>query len=259
MLVFYTVLITLVFAIIGYLFGNILFGDIFSFFLRKNVRLVGSGNVGGMNSMRTFGKWYGLTVMLLDGIKSYSAVICCWCIFLFSIKIWFPNHSMYCLIYIGGLFTTIGHCFPIKYLIHIKEKDKTKWIGGKGMMTTAGAIAAISPYLAAITFTIWVIVVIISRYASLASILCTLIAPFFIFIKQLDLMYLFGNNLFNNSLNFISDSEYSQHLMLFISLFIIIFLSSLFVLYRHKSNLIRIKQDTERKIFNKESYEKTNI
>ena len=56
MLVFYTVLITLVFAIIGYLFGNILFGDIFSFFLRKNVRLVGSGNVGGMNSMRTFGK-----------------------------------------------------------------------------------------------------------------------------------------------------------------------------------------------------------
>ena len=72
-------------------------------------------------------------------------------------------------------------------------------------------------------------------------------------------MYLFGNNLFNNSLNFISDSEYSQHLMLFISLFIIIFLSSLFVLYRHKSNLIRIKQGTERKIFNKESYEKTNI
>ena len=77
MLIFYTVLITLAFAIIGYLFGNILFGDIFSFFLRKNVRLVGSGNVGGTNSMRTFGKWYGLTVMLLDGIKSYTAVICC--------------------------------------------------------------------------------------------------------------------------------------------------------------------------------------
>ena len=79
------------------------------------------------------------------------------------------------------------------------------------------------------------------------------------YIKQLDLMYLFGNNLFNNSLNFISDNEYSQHLMLFIGLFIIIFLSSLFVLYRHKSNLIRIKQGTERKIFNKENYEKTNI
>ena len=259
MLIFYTVLTTLAFAIIGYLFGNILFGDIFSFFLGKNVRLVGSGNVGGTNSIRTFGKWYGLTVMLLDGIKSYSSVICCWCIFLFSINVWFPNHSMYCLIYIAGLFATIGHCFPIKYLININKKDKTKRIGGKGMMTTAGAIAAISPYLAAITFTIWVIVVIKSKYVSLGSILCTLTAPFFIFIKQLDLMYLFGNNLFNNSLNFISDSDYSQHLMLFIGLFIITFLSSLFVLYRHKSNLIRIKQGIENKVFNRKSYEKTNI
>ena len=77
MLIFYTILISLVFAIIGYLFGNILFGDIFSFFLGKNVRLVGSGNVGGTNSMRTFGKRYGLIVMLLDGIKSYTAIICC--------------------------------------------------------------------------------------------------------------------------------------------------------------------------------------
>ena len=56
MLIFYTILISLVFAIVGYLFGNILFGDIFSFFLGKNVRLAGSGNVGGTNSMRTFGK-----------------------------------------------------------------------------------------------------------------------------------------------------------------------------------------------------------
>lgn len=258
MIIFYTILISLVFAIIGYLFGNILFGDIFSFFLGKNVRLVGSGNVGGTNSMRTFGKWYGLIVMLLDGIKSYTAIICCWSIFLFSINNWSPNHSMYCLIYIAGLFATIGHCFPIKYLIHIKDKDKTKWIGGKGMMTTAGIILAISPYLAIITFTIWVIIVVISKYVSLGSMLCTLITPFFVFIKQLDLMYLFGNSLFNNSLNFINDSVYSQHVWLFIGLFLIIFLSALFVLYRHKSNLIRIKQGTERKIF-KKSYEKTNI
>lgn len=126
-------------------------------------------------------------------------------------------------------------------------------------MTTAGAILAISPYLAIITFTIWVIVVASSRYVSLGSMFCTLIAPFFVFIKQLDLMYLFGNSLFNNSLNFINDSAYSQHVWLFIGLFIIIFLSALFVLYRHKSNLIKIKQGTERKIFNKKSYEKTNI
>ena len=127
------------------------------------------------------------------------------------------------------------------------------------MMTTAGAILAISPYLSIITFTIWVIVVLSSRYVSLGSMLCTLIAPFFVFIKQLDFMYLFGNGLFNNSSSFINDSSYSQHVWLFIGLFIIIFLSALLVLYRHKSNLIRIKCGTERKIFNKKSNENKNI
>ena len=84
MLIFYSILVTLSFAIIGFLFGNILFGDIFSILLRKNVRTTGSGNVGGTNSMRAFGKWYGICVMYLDGAKSYIAIVCCWCIYLFS-------------------------------------------------------------------------------------------------------------------------------------------------------------------------------
>ena len=250
MLIFYLVLITLSFAIIGYLFGNILFGDIFSFLLKKNVRATGSGNVGGTNSIRAFGKRYGLCVMLLDGVKSYLSIVCCWCIYLFSIYKWFPNnHNFYSLIFVAGLFATIGHCFPIKFLIHIKDKDKFKLIGGKGMMTTGGMIAAISPYLALVTLTIWIIVVLSSKYVSLSSMLCTLLSPFFVFVKQLDLLYLFGNSLFNNSLHFINEAPYLNHLFLFIGLFMIMFLSSLIVLYRHKSNIKNIISGNERKIF----------
>ena len=251
MLIFYSILVTLSFAIIGFLFGNILFGDIFSILLRKNVRTTGSGNVGGTNSMRAFGKWYGICVMFLDGAKSYIAIVCCWCIYLFSFTKWFPNnHNLYFLIYIAGLFTTVGHCFPIMFLINFNDKDKSKWIGGKGMMTTGGIIAAISPYIALITFSVWVIVVASSRYVSLGSMICTLISPFFVFIKQLDLIYLFGNSLFGNTLDFVNESPYQQHLKLFIALFCIMILSALIVLYRHKSNIKKIKDGNERTITN---------
>lgn len=249
MLILYSSLVTLSFIVIGYLFGNILFGDIFSIFLKKNVRNIGSGNVGGTNSMRVFGKGYGICVMFLDGAKSYIAIVCCWCIYLFSIGKWFPtNHNLYSLIFVSGLFTTIGHCFPIMFLINFKDKDKSKWIGGKGMMTTGGIIAAISPYIALITFSIWVIVVASSRYVSLGSMLCTLISPFFVFIKQLDLIYLFGNSLFGNTLNFVNESPYSKHLILFAILFCIMILSASIVLYRHKSNIKKIKDGNERTI-----------
>ena len=79
--------------------------------------------------------------------------------------------------------------------------------------------------------------------------LCTLLTPFFVFVKQLDLLYLFGNSLFNNSLHFINETSYLNHLFVFIGLFMIMLLSSLVVLYRHKSNIKNIISGNERKIF----------
>lgn len=79
--------------------------------------------------------------------------------------------------------------------------------------------------------------------------LCTLLLPFFVFVKQLDLLYLFGNSLYSNSLHFINEAPYLNHLFLFIGLFMVMFLSSLIVLYRHKSNIKNIISGNERKIF----------
>ena len=77
MLTFYSALIVLLFIVLGYGFGNILFGDIFSLLFKKDVRKIRSGNVGGTNSIRAFGKLKGLSVMFLDAVKSYITIICC--------------------------------------------------------------------------------------------------------------------------------------------------------------------------------------
>ena len=253
MLVFYAILIVLLFAVLGYGFGNILFGDIFSLLFKKDVRKIGSGNVGGTNSIRAFGMLRGLSVMFLDAIKSYLAIICCWGVFIGTINNWFTNnHILYALIYIGGLFAVIGHCFPIKFLINLKQHDsKTKWIGGKGMSSTAAIFFAISPYLGICLFGIWLIVLLCSRYVSLSSVLSSLIAPFLVFVNQLDLMYLFGNSIFNNSLFFVQEAKYSEHLSLFLIIFTILFLCSLIILMRHKTNLAKIQKKEETKVFSK--------
>ena len=257
MLIFYSVLVVLLFVVLGYGFGNILFGDIFSVLLKKDVRNIGSGNVGGTNSIRAFGKLRGLCVMFLDAIKSYLAIICCWGIFIGTISKWYSdNHTLYALIFIGGLFTVVGHCFPMKFLIHLKDKQSiSQWLGGKGMSSTGAIFFAISPYLGLGIFAVWFIVILCSRYVSLSSVLSALIATFFVFIKQFDLMYLFGNSIFNNSLTFIQDANYSTHLPLFGIIFAILFLCSLIILFRHKSNLANIRAKKERKIFSKKKKE----
>ena len=253
MLTFYSALIVLLFIVLGYGFGNILFGDIFSLLFKKDVRKIGSGNVGGTNSIRAFGKLKGLSVMFLDAVKSYITIICCWGIFIGTINDWFPdNHTLYALVYIGGLFAVIGHCFPIKFLMHLNHhRSAAKWVGGKGMSSTVAIFFVISPYLGISLFEIWFIVLLCSRYVSLSSILSSLTAPFLVFVKQLDLMYLFGNSIFNNTLFFVQEANFSEHLSMLLIIFTILFLCSIIILIRHKTNLINIHNKKERKIFDK--------
>jgi glycerol-3-phosphate acyltransferase PlsY len=71
------VLIAIAFAVIGYLFGNILFGSILGKILGKNFRRFGSQNIGATNVSRVMGKPLGLLVAVLDCVKGYIAVIIC--------------------------------------------------------------------------------------------------------------------------------------------------------------------------------------
>jgi len=147
---------------ISYLMGSIPFGLILTkIFLKKDIREVGSGNIGATNVLRTGNKTIGYLTLILDVIKAVIPVL--------YIKFKFPE-----LIYISSFSVFIGHVFPVWL----------KFKGGKGVATYVGILFAIN-YILGIVFAFsWLIIFFISKYSSLGSILSSLAIPIFIFFNS---------------------------------------------------------------------------
>ena len=144
---------------ISYFLGSIPFGLILTkVFLKKDIRKVGSGNIGATNVLRTGNKTIGYLTLIFDVLKAVIPVL--------YIKLNFPEF-----VYISSLSVFIGHVFPAWL----------KFRGGKGVATYLGILFSIN-YILGIVFIIsWLIIFIISKYSSLGSILASLIIPIFIF------------------------------------------------------------------------------
>ena len=147
---------------ISYLMGSVPFGLILTkIFLKKDIREVGSGNIGATNVLRTGNKTIGYLTLILDVLKAIIPVL--------YIKFKFPE-----LIYIGSLSVFLGHVFPL-------------WLrfkGGKGVATYVGILFSIN-FIFGIVFALsYLIIFFISKYSSLSSILATLIIPIFIFLNS---------------------------------------------------------------------------
>ena len=147
---------------ISYLMGSIPFGLILTkIFLKKDIREVGSGNIGATNVLRTGNKTIGYLTLILDVIKAVIPVL--------YIRFKFPE-----LIYISSLSVFIGHVFPVWL----------KFNGGKGVATYVGILFSIN-YILGIVFAFsWLIIFFISKYSSLGSILSSIIIPIFIFFNS---------------------------------------------------------------------------
>ena len=147
---------------ISYLMGSIPFGLILTkIFLKKDIREVGSGNIGATNVLRTGNKTIGYLTLILDVIKAVIPVL--------YIKFKFPE-----LIYISSLSVFIGHVLPVWL----------KFNGGKGVATYVGILFSIN-YILGIVFAFsWLIIFFISKYSSLGSILSSLTIPIFIFLNS---------------------------------------------------------------------------
>ena len=140
----------------GYCIGSIPFGLVLTRLVgRKDIRKIGSGNIGATNVLRTGSKVLALFTLILDGGK--GALIT----FLF-IEFWGFEIGL-----IAGLTSVIGHNFPIWL----------KFIGGKGVATTLGVLITVSWPLGILTCFFWLIVAMISRYSSLAALVSLGIAP----------------------------------------------------------------------------------
>ena len=143
---------------ISYLMGSIPFGLILTkVFLKKDIRKIGSGNIGATNVLRTGNKIIGYLTLILDVIKAAIPVL--------YIKFNFPE-----LVYISSLSAFIGHVFPAWL----------KFKGGKGVATYVGILFSINYILGFVFIASWLIIFFILRYSSLGSILATFIIPIFI-------------------------------------------------------------------------------
>ena len=147
----------------SYLLGSIPFGLIITkIFLGKDIRNIGSGNIGTTNVLRTGKKSLAAATLLFDVLKGYVSILIAYKYF---------NE----LIYLSALICFIGHIYPVWL----------KFKGGKGVATYLGIILGISFTLGLIFGVAWIIIAIIFRYSSLSSILGSMIVSIYsIFIND---------------------------------------------------------------------------
>ena len=190
-----TLEILLVFFL-SYISGSIPFGLILTkIFLNKDLRNTGSKNIGATNVLRTGNKLIAGFTLLLDISKGLVPVM--------ITNYYFPN-----LIYLSGLLAFLGHIFPVWL----------KFEGGKGVATYLGIIFALSLKLGLIFCVMWIIIIFLTKFSSLSSIL----SAWIIF-----LISLLEKNL---DLNFF------------------LFIVFVIILYTHRQNIVRLKNKTEHKI-----------
>ena len=145
----------LITALISYLFGSIPFGYIFTkLLLKKDIRDVGSGNIGATNVLRTGNKSLGYLTLVLDIAKAVVPVI--------YIKFNYPD-----LVYISALCAFLGHLFPAWL----------KFKGGKGVATFVGILISINIYYAVVFGIVWILTFLTSKYSSLSSLLASVSIP----------------------------------------------------------------------------------
>ena len=149
-------------GIISYLMGSIPFGLILTkIFLKKDIREIGSGNIGATNALRTGNKLIGFSTLILDVLKAVIPVL--------YVKINFPDA-----IYISALCSFIGHVFPVWL----------KFKGGKGVATYVGILFSLNIIFGFVFGICWLIIFFISKYSSLASLIGSLSIPVYILIIE---------------------------------------------------------------------------
>ena len=139
----------------SYFLGSIPFGYLLTkIFLQKDIREIGSGNIGATNVLRTVNKYIGYTTLLLDILKAIIPII--------FVKFYYIDY-----LYIASLCVFLGHVFPIWL----------KFKGGKGVATYVGILCCLNIYLGISFGIVWLISFFIFKYSSLSSLLGSLSIP----------------------------------------------------------------------------------
>lgn len=150
-------------ALCSYLLGSVNWSVIISKLVyHKDVRNFGSGNAGMTNMLRTFGKGSAVAVAIGDFSKSIITVLVSRLLFAH-----FFGALPFDIGYVAGVFTILGHLFPLYF--HFK--------GGKGVLTALGMILIIDPLVFAIVLSIAILILLICKIVSAASIIGAALYP----------------------------------------------------------------------------------
>ena len=173
-----------------------------------DVRDFGSGNAGATNTFRVLGAKAGIFVMALDIFKGLTAVTLATVLMQLG---FIPEPQLILFKLVFGISAVLGHIFPI----YVGFK------GGKGVATLLGMVLSINPVVAAICVAVFMIVLLISRYVSLSSIISTIAFPV--------------------TLRLTNIQPNDEILVIFGLVF------SIAVIFTHKKNILRILNGTENK------------
>ncbi|MBP7132373.1 MAG: glycerol-3-phosphate 1-O-acyltransferase PlsY [Aquabacterium sp.] len=151
------VLLSVLGALVGYLIGSLSFAVIVSrLFKLADPRTYGSGNPGATNVLRSGNKGAAILTLLFDALKGYVPVV---------LAIQMGLGEM--VVMLVGLGAFIGHLWPVFF----------KFEGGKGVATAAGVLLGFSAALGGVVLLVWVVMAVVFRYSSLASLSAAVAAP----------------------------------------------------------------------------------
>lgn len=190
--------------IIGYGFGCFSTAYVVGKINHIDIRSYGSGNAGTTNAMRTLGKKAGIITYIGDVLKAVIPIIVA------RFFVLPQNQDVALLCFIIGLGVVLGHNYPV--WLHFK--------GGKGIAVTSGVFIAVVPQIAVFALLLFVLVAIIFKYISLASICAILFAGTWIVIHY----------------------DFSLPYIIVISCYVLL------ALWQHRANIVRLLQGTENKI-----------
>ncbi|MBN2838304.1 MAG: glycerol-3-phosphate 1-O-acyltransferase PlsY [Fusobacteriaceae bacterium] len=197
----------LIFLVVAYFLGSLPNGLYVAKFKGVNIMEEGSKNTGATNVFRVLGAKYGIFVLLLDALKGYIPLFV-------ASKLGVNGNGLV----LVGLMAVIGHTFS----------PFLKFKGGKGVATSLGIFIFLAPLPMFLTLIMFFIVVGISKYVSLGSVLASVMLPLLILFLPI-----------NKGL---SSSTF---------LFIISALLGIYIIYKHKTNIVRLKNGTENKFYKK--------
>lgn len=188
----------IIFAVIAYLLGSLSSAIIVCrLFGLPDPRTLGSGNAGTTNVMRIGGKSAAILTLIGDVLKGAIAVLLARLFNIHGAALGFI-----------AVFAFLGHIFPVFF----------QFKGGKGVATAIGALIILAPQVALVILITWLLVLVFSRYSSLASLVSAILAPIYTLL--------------------FSDFSY----------FIPVLIMSLILIWKHQDNIKRLRAGTESKV-----------